>query len=171
MKKKPIIIALVGASGSGKTTLSLYLQDKLAIPAVCSYTTRPMRPGEVNGREHWFVTEAEYERMVATESLLAYTKFGGYHYWTLESQVAKNLITTYVIDEKGLIELKNKWGEKYEVFSIYITRPNTDDIEQQRKDRDNERVQFDDYDVALINDRDLNTFLRYAITTIAKYLQ
>lgn len=104
--KKPIIIALVGASGSGKTTLSLYLQDKLAIPAVCSYTTRPMRPGEVNGREHWFVTEAEYERMAATESLLAYTKFGGYHYWTLESQVAKNLITTYVIDEKGLIELK-----------------------------------------------------------------
>ena len=36
MKKKPIIIALVGASGSAKTTLSQYLQDKLAIPAVCS---------------------------------------------------------------------------------------------------------------------------------------
>lgn len=171
MKKKPIIIALVGASGSGKTTLSLYLQDKLAIPAVCSYTTRPMRSGEINGREHWFVTEAEYERMTATESLLAYTKFGGYHYWTLESQVAKNRLSTYVIDEKGLIELKNKWGEKYEVLSIYIARPNTVDIDQQRRARDNERIQFDNYDITLINDRDLNTFLYHTIITIAKYFQ
>ena len=54
---KPIIIALVGPSGSGKTTLSLYLQEMLNIPAICSYTTRPMRRGEQNGREHWFVED------------------------------------------------------------------------------------------------------------------
>lgn len=171
MKKKPIILAIIGPSGCGKTTLSLYLQDRLAIPAVCSYTTRPMRSGEINGREHWFVTDVDYEQMAASNSLLAYTKFGGHHYWTLESQIANNLITTYVIDEKGLINLKSKWGEKYEIFSIRITRTNTDDIDQKRKDRDKERIPFDDYDITLVNDKDLHTFLRNAIITIAKHLQ
>ena len=165
---KPIIIALVGPSGSGKTTLSLYLQEHCGIPAICSYTTRPMRPGEINGRDHWFVGHDH----PIPESPLAYTFFGGNHYWTETSQVQGHKFCSYVIDERGLIELKEKWGDQYEILSVRIERPNREDISDERKKRDKDRISFDIdlYDIVLHNGADLSSFLKTAVTTIATFI-
>lgn len=164
---KPIIIAIVGASGSGKTTLSLYLQQHSGIPAICSYTTRPMREGEINGRDHWFVDHSH----PIPQNPLAYTFFGGNHYWTELSQI-KAKFNSYVIDEKGLIELKNKWGHLFEILSVYVERTNLTNISEERKQRDLDRVQIDPdlYDIILYNDSDLESFLSTAISTIATYI-
>lgn len=158
----------MGASGCGKTTLSLYLQDKMDIPAICSYTTRPMRPGEVNGREHWFVG---HDHKIP-EKPLAYTFFGGHHYWTEESQVADTRFCTYVIDERGLVELREKWSDKYEIISVYIIRDNMDDISEERKERDKDRWPYDldNFDIILHNNSDLNSFIKSAISTIASWI-
>lgn len=161
---KPLIIALVGPSGSGKTTLSLYLQEKLAIPAICSYTTRPMREGEQNGREHWFVKKCEVDHSL----MLAYTFFGNYHYWTTTSQIDNLSVCTYVIDEKGLIELQERWGNRYDVLSVYINRSNLHGIDDERKNRDTERIEYgiENYDIILHNDSDLKTFITTAVSKI-----
>ena len=74
---KSTILAIVGPSGSGKTTLAEHLKDKLNIPVIVSYTTRPIRDGEIDGKDHHFVSEQD---MPPHEKMLAYTKFGGYHY-------------------------------------------------------------------------------------------
>lgn len=163
----PIIIALVGASGSGKTTLSLHLQSNKDIPAVCSFTTRPMREGEINGRDHWFVS---HEHPIP-EKPLAYTFFGGHHYWTEPAQITAP-ITSYVIDEKGLIELKKKWSDKFEIVSVYIERPDLNEIDECRKLRDLERLRLapDLYDIILYNDTDLNSFLTNAVSMIATFI-
>ena len=116
--KRPIIIALVGNSGSGKTSLSLYLQERFGIPALVSYTTRPMREGEVDGIDHHFVEDASS----MPENPLAHTVFAGKHYWTSHSQISTPVVT-YVIDEAGLVELKEKWSDKYDVLAFYISRP------------------------------------------------
>lgn len=168
MKKKPTIIALVGPSGSGKTTLSLYLQEFIGIPAICSYTTRPMREGEVDGREHWFVKECVGD----ISNTLAYTNFGGHHYWTMPEQVESHPICTYVIDEKGLLELNSKWGDKYKIVSIYITRAQTEDIEEERRMRDKERINIDpsDYQIILHNNKDLQSLFRTAVYSIAQII-
>ncbi len=52
---RPIIITIVGPSGSGKTTMANIMSEN-GIPTIVSYTTRPMREEETNGKEHWFVT-------------------------------------------------------------------------------------------------------------------
>ena len=98
MKK---IIALVGDSGSGKTFASQYLQEKFGWNAIVSYTTRPMRKGEVNGRDHWFVKSLQ---VPPKSKMCAYTKFGGYEYWTEWNQFQTLFNCVYVIDEKGLID-------------------------------------------------------------------
>lgn len=109
MKKH--ILAIIGPSGCGKTTLVDHLSKTLHIPAIVSYTTRPMRPGETNGIEHYFVSENE---MPKTEDMLAYTKFGNYHYWTTPQQVLEG-INFYIIDEKGYLDVSSKikqaWDE------------------------------------------------------------
>ena len=143
------IVAIVGASGSGKTQLSLYA-NKFGYPVICSYTTRPMREGETNGVEHIFVTE---DNMPTKDKMLAYTFFGGYHYWSEKSQVDNELPTLYVIDEKGLIDLKQNYKNEYKIFCVYVTRTDND-VDQKRKDRDNDRVGIDpsDIDMNIVND-------------------
>lgn len=155
MTTKPIIIAIVGASGCGKTTLSLHLQKHYGIPAICSYTTRPMRDDEENGREHWFV---DYSYVIP-QNPLAYTFFGGHHYWTEVEQIQAPIVS-YVIDEKGLLELKSKWDDTFQVFSCYIVRKDNP-TEAVRQNRDKERIFLSDneYDIIINNDGCLAEFL------------
>jgi guanylate kinase len=89
------LIVISGPSGSGKTTL---LKRLLADPpgplvAAVSATTRPPRPGEVHGRDYFFVDQAEFDRLRARGELLeCFEVFGrGYWYGTLRSQVAPSL--------------------------------------------------------------------------------
>lgn len=167
--KKPTIIALVGDSGSGKTSLSLYLQENVGIPAICSYTTRPMREGELNGREHIFVNEFTE----TSEGKLAYTFFGGHHYWTEHDQVANLDKCTYVIDEWGLYGLKKRWSDKYNIISVYIHRPDRSDISLERKMRDANRLLIspEEYDAIIINDSTIKDFYKQAIIQLTDLLQ
>ena len=143
------IVAIIGASGSGKTQLSLYV-SRYGFPVICSYTTRPMREGETDGVEHIFVTD---DKIPSKDDMLAYTFFGGYHYWSEKSQVDDNLPTLYVIDEKGLVDLKNRSNGEYKVFCVYVTRFNND-VDDARKERDHDRIELcdDDIDMKIVND-------------------
>lgn len=151
---KPKIIAIVGLSGSGKTTASLYLEKELGIEAIVSYTTRPKRESEVDGREHWFVQTGPLDK----DSKLAYTKFGGYEYW---AEFPENTsICTYTIDEAGLNGLVQRWGDKYDVIPVYIDRPDSD-VDEERKKRDLGRTKFSgSYTKIFHNTRTLDLFLQ-----------
>lgn len=158
------IIAIVGKSGCGKTTLERYMKKEMGTVPIVSYTTRPRRKGERNGREHYFVKDFPYRP--DDENILAYTKFGGYDYWTTVDQVIKNPRRftrhglprdfTYVIDEYGLIQLKKKFGERFDIMSVYIECP-PERIKRwassDRIERDNDRVHIDKnlYDCVLEN--------------------
>ena len=113
----PIIITIVGPSGSGKTTMANIMSEN-GIPTIVSYTTRPMREEETNGKEHWFVTPEDKPQM---SEMIAYTQFGEHEYWATLQQ-AKQKICTYVIDEKGLKYLKEKFPNSFIIFSVYIDR-------------------------------------------------
>lgn len=93
------LITITGPSGAGKDTVARMLSEMTDWPVICSYTTRPMREGEQEGREHHFVKECN----VPHSDMMAYTQYGGYEYWTTKEQIAGTAI--YVIDEEGLRNL------------------------------------------------------------------
>lgn len=70
---KRTIVAIVGASGSGKSELSRYMKQ-FGLEPIVSFTTRPIREGEVDGREHWFVTP---EAIPPFDEMLAYAYLEG----------------------------------------------------------------------------------------------
>lgn len=164
---KPVIIAIVGPSGCGKTTMAEFIKKEFGIPTIVSYTTRPMRDNETQGKEHQFVSESE---MPQKEEMLAYTQFGGYHYWASHNQVTANGICTYVIDEKGLIMLNEKYGDIYRVFSILV-KMDKDSLhaDSERIDRDKERVVIpeEQYNVVINNDGTLGEFLLNVRRTVS----
>lgn len=161
--KRPIIIAVVGPSGSGKTTACRVTEKASGINLICSYTTRQMREGEIDGVDHYFVSESE---MPPREQMLAYTFFGGNHYWTTLDQVMdRNL---YIVDEEGLRMLYK--DSRYDVVSIYINRSERDGIDSERKDRDAERepIPVGQYDFVVENDCPEDTFICRFFRTVMK---
>lgn len=161
---RPTILAIVGASGSGKTALSEHLKE-IGIESIVSFTTRDMRDGEVDGREHLFVTEAQ---LPGKDTMLAYAFFGGYHYWTTISQIPTDGCVSYIIDEKALIEMTEKFGDKVRILPVYIKRDNLTDIERSRRNRDKDRVILPDkyYSAVIENNGTLEEFLIKAEQTI-----
>lgn len=151
MKQK--IITIIGKSGAGKDTVARMLSYITGYNLICSYTTRPMREGETEGREHHFVPECHTPR----EQMLAYTEYGGYEYWTEKSQLSET--TIYVIDEKGLVELSDAFPD-IDLVNIYVSaKPETlkaRGIVPNRTERDAHRVtlDIDVFDYVIFNNGD-----------------
>ena len=146
------LITIIGPSGAGKDTVALMLYAILGYDVLCSYTTRPMREGEVDGKEHYFVKECN----VPKSEMIAYTRYGNYEYWTEKKQI--NGAAIYVIDEKGLMELMERFP-KAKIISVYVSaKPETlkkRGISEERTDRDHYRVKidFNSYDYVIPNNR------------------
>lgn len=170
MKQK--IICIVGPSGSGKTTLASIASKELQIPTLVSYTTRPKRDNELNGVDHWFVSQ---EQKPPKSDMLAYTKFGSYEYWANINQVPEDKPIIYVIDEKGLMMLMEDWSEQYDIVSILIKRDKElliKTVGEERVKRDHCRVKIDEnsYDAVLSNNGSLTEFLQFGTETIKSFI-
>ena len=149
MKKK--ILCIIGQSGVGKTLASLHLQNHKGANVICSYTTRPPRPTEEEGREHHFI-----DIVPDRSELLAYTHFGEYYYYAMKDQVF-GPCTVYVIDEKGLKNLRVDNGENYDIYTMYIKR-NTElrrrcgiTTKRMRRDEHRNKMSESDYDYIVVN--------------------
>ncbi len=159
--KKPVIILIVGTSGSGKTHMSHYMKKYFNIPYVVSYTTRPMRSGEIDGVDHHFIDGAH---MPTEGEMLAYTNFGGYQYFTLRSQVEKQPVTSYAVDEDGVRFFLERYEDQYTILAVYVhANENTRrsrGISQDRIDRDANRepLPLQMYDAVINNDDELEVF-------------
>ena len=160
------LITITGPSGAGKDTVARMMSEMTDWPVLCSYTTRPMREGEVNGREHYFVERVN----VSPTKMLAYTVYGGYEYWTRLDQVEDTAI--YVIDEVGLVDLKKKHPD-IEVFSVYVNSllpiRLTRGVKLPRIIRDVERFRNAPqvkYDYVIRNNQDKNSLQEYVARCI-----
>lgn len=144
------ILCILGESGAGKTLASLHLKYHQAANVICSFTTRPPRETEVEGRDHHFI-----DIVPDRTELLAYAHFGNYYYYALKSQVF-GPCTVYVIDEKGLKNLREDYGDKYEIHTVLIRRAKylrrKMGVDEARIRRDEARILNDkDYDHVIIN--------------------
>lgn len=94
------MIVLAGASASGKTEVAKELAKKYGITKVITTTTRKMRNGEVNGRDYFFVTKEEFERMLQDGRFVEHTFYNDNLYGSTKDQIAPNKCV--VIDPAGL---------------------------------------------------------------------
>ena len=88
MPSRPVFV-VTGPSGAGKGTLIKGLVERVpALEVAVSATTRPQRPGEVDGREYWFLRDDEFERRVQAGEFLEYVPYiSGRRYGTLRSEL------------------------------------------------------------------------------------
>lgn len=144
------IMCIIGGSGCGKTLASLHLKYHKDANVICSFTTRPPRPTEVEGRDHHFI-----DIVPDRTELIAYAHFGGAYYYATKWQVF-GPCTVYVIDEKGLANLRKDFGDVYDIHTVLIKRDKAlrrkVGVDETRIRRDERRnLNDEDYDYVISN--------------------
>ena len=81
------MIVLAGPSASGKTEVAKYLASHFNLTKIITTTTRPMRKGEVNGRDYFFVTIEKFNEMVENDEFVEYTVYNGNMYGSTKDQI------------------------------------------------------------------------------------
>ncbi|MBA2332684.1 MAG: guanylate kinase [Actinobacteria bacterium] len=82
------VFVITGPSGAGKGTLIRQLAERLPeLEVAVSATTRVQRPGEEDGREYWFLTEAEFTRRIGASEFLEHVQYVGGRYGTLATEI------------------------------------------------------------------------------------
>ena len=83
-----LVFVVTGPSGAGKGTLIKRLVERQPeLEVAVSATTRAQRPGEVDGREYWFLSESEFQRRVDAGGFLEHVQYVGGRYGTLSSEL------------------------------------------------------------------------------------
>jgi guanylate kinase len=138
VERRGLMFVLSSPSGAGKTTLSRLLIDRVAgLKMSVSATTRPMRPGEVDGRDYWFVDPSRFESMVRQDELLEWAIVFDHRYGTprapVEAALSAGQDMLFDIDWQGTQQLREKAGE--DVVSVFILPPTAADLAQRLHSR------------------------------------
>lgn len=121
MGQKGILIVVSGFSGAGKGTLMKELlrrYDNYALSI--SVTTRSPREGELDGKEYFFKTREEFEKMIAKDELIEYAKYVNHYYGTpktyVEEQLAAGKDVILEIEIQGAFKVKERYPEAVLMF-------------------------------------------------------
>ena len=136
--RRGLMLVLSSPSGAGKTTISRLLLDQDPdITMSVSVTTRPPRPGEVEGKDYYFVDHARFDRMVEEGALLEHARVFGNMYGTPSQPVFAALEAgrdvLFDIDWQGTQQLSGK--ARTDVVRIFILPPSTEELEKRLRTR------------------------------------
>ncbi|WP_353278953.1 guanylate kinase [Wolbachia endosymbiont (group A) of Udea olivalis] len=170
VKSEGVLLVLSSPSGAGKTTISAkLLEQSTNLVRSVSMTTRKPRPGEINGKDYFFVTEEKFHELCKAGQMLEYAKvfenFYGIPRNFIEQNLSNGISVLLSIDWQGAFRLFKLMRKK--VVSVFILPPsmeelrlrlqkrNSDDaseIERRLAEAQKEISKRDKYDYVIIND-------------------
>jgi len=136
--RRGLMVVLSSPSGAGKTTLSrMLLKADGHIDLSVSVTTRPQRPGEVDGRDYHFIDMVRFESMVKSGKLLEWAEVFGHRYGTPRIPVEKALRAgrdvLFDIDWQGTQQLREKARD--DLVSVFILPPSVTELQRRLERR------------------------------------
>ena len=170
-QRRGLLIILSSPSGAGKSTLARRLRDwDPSIRFSVSATTRPPRPGEVDGQDYQFVSQDGFKRMVVDGAMLEHAHVFGHFYGSpagpVEEAISSGCDVLFDIDWQGAQQIQKSVLASH-VLSIFLLPPSIEELRRRLVDRRQDsdetigkRMQkswdeishWDSYNYVLIND-------------------
>ena len=168
-QRRGLLYVLSSPSGAGKSTIArMLMETDDGVAMSISATTRPIRPGEVDGDDYHFVSDARFDEMVAAAEFLEWAHVFGHRYGTLKREVMKVIEggrdVLLDIDWQGTQQLKQVDPD---IVRVFILPPSMEELERRLRERgtDSDEVianrmarsaaeisHWAEYDYVLIND-------------------
>lgn len=138
ISRRGLMLVLSSPSGAGKTTISRrLLAEEPGIRLSISATTRPQRPGEVDGQDYFFKRPEDFRLMIDRDDLLEHAKVFGNCYGTprapVEAALAGGLDMLFDIDWQGTQQLQANAPQ--DLVSVFILPPSVTELERRLKSR------------------------------------
>ena len=133
LERRGLLFVLSSPSGAGKSTLSrMLLEADDNISLSVSYTTRPPRPGEVDGEHYHFTDVATFKQMASDDDFLEWAHVFGHRYGTpkapVEAALADGCDVLFDIDWQGAQQLYQEAGP--DVVRVFILPPSIEELER-----------------------------------------
>jgi guanylate kinase len=131
------IVIVSAPSGAGKTTIcNAVIKNSTNIVPSISYTTRPPRQGEKNGKEYFFIDEKSFKKMIKEKKFVEWAKVHSNYYGTSKEFLHKTLETGknvfLTIDVQGAVNIKKQYPQ---ACMIFIMPPDLKTLEERLKER------------------------------------
>ncbi len=140
MSERGILAVVSGFSGAGKGTLTKELlrrYDNYALSV--SATTRGPREGEEDGREYFFRTEEEFERLIEEDQLIEYARYVDHYYGTPKSYVLEQMRAgkdvILEIDIQGALKVRRQFPD---TLLLFVSAPDADELKRRLRKRGSE---------------------------------
>lgn len=138
VERRGLMFVMSSPSGAGKTTISrLLLERESNISLSVSVTTRPPRPGEVDGKDYYFIDPTEFNLMLNRHELLEHAKVFDHYYGTpkgpVEAALADGEDVLFDIDWQGEQQLKQ--AARSDLASVFILPPSTEELAKRLQQR------------------------------------
>ncbi len=170
LHRRGLMFILSSPSGTGKTTIARRLLEHDAeIRMSVSVTTRPIRPGEIDGRDYHFSGQDQFDRMVDAEEFMEWAHVFGHSYGTPKAQIRAGLKTgqdfLFDIDWQGTQQLFQK--AETDVVRVFLLPPSLDELRRRLTSRGTDSAEviagrmaraqaeishWDGYDYVVVND-------------------
>ena len=129
--KRGLIFVVSAPAGTGKTTLVRMLTEEFpCVVESVSFTTRKMRPKEVEGKDYHFIADSVFEEKIAKGEFLEHARVFGHYYGTskraVEKELEKGRHVALVIDTQGAMQLKTLIKAIY----IFICPPDLEELKK-----------------------------------------
>jgi guanylate kinase len=136
--RRGLMLVLSSPSGAGKTTLSrALLKEDRGIELSVSVTTRRPRPGEVDGKDYFFIDRVRYDEMVRNGELLEWAEVFGNCYGTprgpVEAALKAGRDVLFDIDWQGTQQLRD--AARHDLVSVFVLPPSIDELERRLRSR------------------------------------
>ena len=139
-KSQPLLIVISGPSGVGKDSIVQRMMDRgFPFHFVVTATTREKRENEIDGKDYWFVSKAEFARMIEENELIEYAMVYGDYKGIPMAQVREALASgkdvVMRLDVQGAESVRKL---AHEALLIFITCENEDELEHRLRERKTE---------------------------------
>ena len=130
------MIVISGASGMSKgTVLNLMMENRKDLTFSVSATTRPPRPGEVDGVHYYFVTRETFEEMIQKGEFLEYDEHAKNYYGTPRAQAVEKMTNGHVLLDIEPAGAKQVRAAMPEATLIFIMPPSVEELERRLRGR------------------------------------